>query len=99
MNVESEATHLLNSRNIRLVSFEYGNNTRNKILDRTTSLSGGYHFAANMQDYRVVFPNVVSKLITELLPQSLFRSRRVQVIFHNSLMISHKLSLMSLDYS
>lgn len=79
MNVEAEAVHLLNSRNIRLVTIEFNPDvSKNKILERTTLLSGGTHFAANSSDYQTVFQIATNKTI-DMVKEPFYRNRRVQV--------------------
>ncbi len=79
MNVESEAVHLLNSRNSRLVSFEYNVDSTKNVLERTSKSTNGFHFTANAGNLQTVFPNALSKVV-ELVRETLFLSKRVQVI-------------------
>lgn len=78
MSVESEAIHLLNSRNIRLISYEFNDDAKNKILERHSALTNGFHYPANAVNYQSVFTAALNK-VTELVQQPAFRNRRVQV--------------------
>jgi hypothetical protein len=79
MNVESEAVHLLNSRNTRLITFEYNINSQQNVCERSTLLTGGVHFAADSNNYQSVISSALNKTI-DLVRDERFRSRRVQVI-------------------
>ena len=79
MNVESEAVHLLNSRNTRLVTFEYNVDSQQNVCERSTLLTGGVHFAADSNNYQSVISSALNKTI-DLVRDERFRSRRVQVI-------------------
>ena len=81
MNVESEAVHLLNSRNTRLVTFEYNADSQQNVFERSTLLTGGVHFAANSNNYQSVISSALNKTI-DLVRDERFRSRRVQVIIY-----------------
>jgi hypothetical protein len=80
MNVESEAVHLLNSRNTRLVTFEYNVDSQQNVFERSTLLTGGVHFAADSNNYQSVISSALNKIIDLLVRDERFRSRRVQVI-------------------
>jgi hypothetical protein len=84
MNVESETVHLFNSRNIRLVTFEYNVDSTKNIFERSTSLTGGFYFPAKSNNYQSVISSVLNKTI-DLVRDPLFRNRRVQVIIRNML--------------
>ena len=91
MNVESETVHLLNSRNIRLVTFEYNVNSTQNIFERSTSLTGGTYFAANLTSYTSVITSAINKTIDLLNRDQRFLNRRVQVriaIFHLDTLIT-----------
>lgn len=75
MNVECEATHLLNSRSARLVTFEFGSNN---VLVRSTLMSGGTHFPADSTNYQSVFSSAINKTL-ELTGESRYQNRRIQV--------------------
>ncbi|XP_057366133.2 calcium-activated chloride channel regulator 3A-1-like [Daphnia carinata] len=76
MNVECEATHLLNSRSARLVTFEFGSNN---VLSRSTLMSGGTHFPADSTNYQTVFSSVINKAL-ELVQESRYQNRRIQLV-------------------
>lgn len=80
MNVESEAVHLLNSRNTRLVTFEYNVDSQQNVCERSTLLTGGVHFVADSNNYQSVISSALNKTIDLLVRDERFRSRRVQVI-------------------
>ena len=79
MKIEADSINLLNSRNVRLISFEYSLQSSNTVLQRPTELSTGYHFPANSGDYTIVFQNAVTKTI-DLVKETMFRNRRIPVI-------------------
>lgn len=78
MNVESEAIHVLNSRNVRLVAFEYNVDTKNQILERSAGLTNGFHYAATANDYQTVLSAAFTKT-GDLIREPSFRNRRIQV--------------------
>jgi hypothetical protein len=79
MKVESEAVHLLNSRNARLITFEYNDDSSKNVMERSTLLTGGTHFPANLNSYQTVISSVLNKTV-ELVRDPKFLNRRVQVI-------------------
>lgn len=78
MKVESEAVHLLNSRNARLITFEYNYDNSKNVLERSTLLTGGTYFPANSSSYQLVFSSALNKTI-DLVKDPKFLNRRVQV--------------------
>ncbi|XP_046639085.1 calcium-activated chloride channel regulator 3A-1-like [Daphnia pulicaria] len=79
MKVESEAVHLLNSRNARLITFEYNDDSSKNVMERSTLLTGGTHFTANLNSYQSVISSVFNKTV-ELVRDPKFRNRRVQLL-------------------
>lgn len=79
MKVESEAVHLLNSRNARLITFEFNDDSSKNVMERSTLLTGGTHFPANFNSYQSVISSVLNKTV-ELVRDPEFLNRRVQVI-------------------
>ncbi len=79
MKVESEAVHLLNSRNARLITFEYNVDSSKNVMERSTLLTGGTHFPANSNSFQTVISSVLNKTV-ELVRDPKFLNRRVQVI-------------------
>ena len=77
MNVEAEAIHLLNSRNSRLVTFEYNIDSTKNVLERTSLLTDGSYFTA-AANYQTVFPSVIDRTL-EMIRETKFRSKRVEV--------------------
>ena len=76
MAIEAEAVNLLNSRNIRLVTVEYG--TSNLVAQRSTLLSNGNFFNALSTNYQNVMTSAQQQVV-DLSRQTQFQSRRVQV--------------------